>query len=155
MPRKRKPTRNELVALEVEKWDRTPFAQQQCCKGAGVDCKMLPAGIARDLGFPEADSFYALTREYDVSRAGKLPHDLLVEGMAALFDRVEDIIPGDLLLLKVEAYGYRPGHIAIASRNEGRAWHAQIRPNPYVKEASLAAILKICPLHSVWRWRNG
>jgi cell wall-associated NlpC family hydrolase len=143
--------KDELVAAEVEKWARTPFDAGQCCRGAGVDCKMLPAGIARDLGFPEANSVYALTRDYDLSKKRGLPWRLLLEGFQALFDRVEEIRPGRLLLLKISG---RPAHVAIASRNEGRAWHAQIEPNPFVKEATLRSLLKVFPLHSVWAWRD-
>lgn len=144
-------SKDALVALEVELWDRTPFDPQQCCRGGGVDCKMLPAGIARDLGFPEADSFYALSRDYDLTKKGGLPHKLLVEGMEALFDRVEEIRPGRILLLKIAG---KPGHIAIASRREGFAWHAQISPNPFVKEASNRSLFKMFPLHSIWAWRD-
>jgi cell wall-associated NlpC family hydrolase len=52
-------TRGDLVAAEVEKWNRTPFHEQQATKGRGCDCKGLLWGVARDLGFPEAESFYA------------------------------------------------------------------------------------------------
>jgi hypothetical protein len=144
-------SRGDLVALEVELWDRTPFHPQQAVRGKGVDCKMLPAGIARDLGFPEAESFYALTTDYDLTRRNGLPHRTFLQGMAELFDRVPDIRPGDLLLLKI---GGLPGHLAIASRTEGRAWHAQISPNAYVKEATQRAMFKLFPLHSIWRWRD-
>lgn len=144
-------TKGDLVAAEVEFWDRTPFHPTACARGHGVDCKMLPAGVARDLGFPEAQSFYALTTDYNLSKKNGLPYSTLLEGMAALFDRVEDIRPGDLLLLKINGH---PAHIAIASRTEGRAWHAQIQPNAFVKEASLRALLKMFPLHSIWRWRD-
>lgn len=144
-------TKDELVALEVEKWDRTPFDPQQCCRGAGVDCKMLPAGCARDLGFPEAESVYAVTRDYDLTKRNGLPHKFLLEGMAALFDRTDEIRPGRLLLLTVRG---RPAHLAIASRTEGRAWHAQIEPNAFVKEASIRSLTKMFPLHSAWAWRD-
>jgi hypothetical protein len=143
--------KDELVALEVEKWAKTPFEPGQCCRGAGVDCKMLPAGIARDLGFPEAKSVYALTRDYQLGKKNGLPWRYLLEGFEALFDRVEEIRPGRLLLLKISG---KPAHVAIASRNEGRAWHAQIQPNPFVKEASIRSLLKMFPLHSVWAWRD-
>lgn len=144
-------TKDELVSLEVEKWKGTPFDPAQCCRGAGVDCKMLPAGVARDLGFPEAQSFYALTRGYDLTKRTGLPHALLLKGMAALFDRTDEIRPGRLLLLKVN---HRPAHIAIASRREGFAWHAQIEPNAFVKEASIRSLTKMFPLHSIWAWRD-
>lgn len=138
--------KDDLVAIEVEKWARTPFEPGQCCRGAGVDCKMLPAGIARDLGFPEANSVYATTRDYDLTKKRGLPWHRLVEGFEALFDPVDEIRPGRLLLLKVGAF---PAHVAIASRNEGRAWHAQIQPNPFVKEASVRSLTKMFPLHSI------
>jgi hypothetical protein len=140
-----------MVAAEVQKWKGTPFHPQACSRGHGVDCKMLPAGVARDLGFPEAQSFYALTTDYRLTRRNGLPYRTLIEGMAALFDQVDDIRPGDLLLLKIHG---QPAHLAIASRTEGRAWHAQIEPNPYVKEASIRALTKMFPLHSIWRWRG-
>jgi hypothetical protein len=144
-------TRGDMVAAEVERWDRTPFHPQQRARGYGVDCKGLPWGVAAELGFPEAQSRYANFITYDLTARNGLPHKLLLEGMAALFDRVEEIEPGDILLLKI---GGLPAHIAIASRNEGRAWHAQLGPNAFVKEASLRSLLKMFPLHSIWRWRD-
>jgi hypothetical protein len=143
--------KDDLVAQEVELWNRTPFEPGQACRGSGVDCKMLPAGVARDLGFPEAQSFYAVTRDYDLTRKGGLPSKLLLEGFERLFDRVQEIRPGRLLLLKV---GRNPAHVAIASRREGYAWHAQIQPNAFVKEASIRSLTKVFPLHSIWAWRD-
>lgn len=144
-------TKSELVAREVELWDRTPFVPQQSARGHGCDCKGLPWGIARDLGFPEAGSFYAKFIRYDLTRKKGLPHRLLVEGFASLFDRTDEIMPGHLLLLKV---GGVPAHIAIASRTTDRAWHAQIQPNAFVKEASIRSLTKMFPLHSIWAWRD-
>jgi hypothetical protein len=143
--------RDDLVALEVEKWDRTPFDEGQCCRGSGVDCKMLPAGIARDLGFPEANSVYAVTRDYNLKKKGGLPYKLLLEGFEKLFDRVDEMRPGRLLLLKVANV---PAHVAIVSRREGYAWHAQIQPNAFVKEASIRSLTHFFPLHSIWAWRD-
>lgn len=144
-------TKDDLVAAEVELWNRTPFEPNQACRGAGVDCKGLPRGIARDLGFPEADSFYAAFNGYDLTRKGGLPHQLLLEGFERLFDRVEEMKPGRMLLLCV---GGKPAHIAIVSRRGGFAWHAQIQPNAFVKEASIRSLTKVFPLHSIWAWRD-
>jgi cell wall-associated NlpC family hydrolase len=104
-------------------------------------------GVARELGFPEAESLYAKVADYSPTRP--VPSALLKEGIAAIFDPVEEMQPGDILLLKV---GGRPSHIAIYS-GEGRAIHAQIGPKNWVKEASLRALLKKFPMDSVWRWR--
>lgn len=141
-------TRGKRVAAEAREWIRTPFVWGQAQKGKGCDCKGLVWGVARELGFPEAETFYATFSGYRVDRP--VPCDLLKEGMAAIFDRVDEIAPGDVLLLK--AHG-RPQHLAIALGSES-AVHAQIAPKDWVKEASLRALLKICPLDSVWRWRS-
>lgn len=144
-------TKDELVAVEVERWDRTPFVPKQATKGRGVDCRGLLYGIARDLGFPEAANVYALDIGYDLGSRRGLPHARLVEGFDSIFERTDEIVPGGPLLLK---WGGLPGHIAIASRREGYAWHAQIEPNAFVKEASQRSLLKMFPLFQAYRWRD-
>lgn len=144
-------TKDELVAVEVEQWNRTPFVPKQATRGRGTDCRGLLYGIARDLGFAEAANVYALDIGYDLSSRKGLPHVRLVQGFSDVFDRADEIRPGRPLLLKWNGY---PGHIAIVSRREGYAWHAQIEPNAFVKEASLRSLLKMFPLHSIWSWRD-
>jgi cell wall-associated NlpC family hydrolase len=129
-------TRGELVAAEAREWIGTPFHDQASVKGVGCDCKGLVWGVARELGFPEADSFHARFVHYDLHRKGGVPTGLLKEGMAAL-------------LLN---HGGKVQHMAIALDN-GRAVHAQVSPKAWVKEASLRALLRLCPLDSAWRWR--
>lgn len=141
-------TKDELVAVEVERWAKTPFVPKQATRGRGVDCRGLLYGIARDLGFPEAESVYALDIGYDFRR---LPGKRLVEGFDSIFERTNQIAPGRPLLLKWQG---QPGHIAIASRREGYAWHAQIEPNAFVKEASLRSLLSLFPLFQAYRWRD-
>jgi len=140
--------RGDQFLAEVREWIGTPFHPHAAAKGAGCDCKGLLWGAARELGFPEAESTYALDIGYDFKR---LPGARLVEGFRTIFDPVEEIRPGRVLLLKWQG---QPGHIAIASRREGYAWHAQIEPNAFVKEASLRSLLSLFPLHSLWRWRD-
>jgi hypothetical protein len=48
-------------------------------KGVGCDCKGLVQGVARELGFPEAESFYATFASYRPDRP--VPSRLLIEGM--------------------------------------------------------------------------
>lgn len=144
-------SRGGLVAREVELWDRTPFHPHAAARGAGVDCKGLLYGVARDLRFPEAQTFYATCIDYDLTRKTGLPHELLLEGFQRLFERTDEITPGCPLLLNVRG---KPSHIAIASRTDGRAWHAQIEPNAFVKEASTRSLFKMFPPHSFWRWRE-
>lgn len=150
MPRKRKQTRGELVAQQAREWLATPFVWQASQRGVGCDCKGLLWGVARELGFPEAESLYAQVADYSPTRP--VPSALLKEGFRDIFDPTspDDIKPGDILLLKV---GGKASHIAIVS-DEGRAIHAQIGPKSWVKETSLKALLKLFPLDSAWRWRS-
>lgn len=137
-----------MVAAEAHEWLGTPFAWQQSQKGVGCDCKGLLWGVARELGFPEATSLYARVADYSPTRP--VPSALLKEGMAAIFDPVEEMRPGDVLLLKMHG---KASHIAIVS-SETRAIHAQIGPKDWVKETSLRSLLKMFPVDSAWRWRD-
>jgi cell wall-associated NlpC family hydrolase len=103
--------------------------------------------VAHDLGFPEAQSIYALDTNYSLTRSSGIPALRLKEGFAALFDRVDDMQPGDILLCKV---GGKPGHIAIF--DGARAWNAL--PDSGVRSRSLRALFHKFPLDSVWRWRE-
>jgi cell wall-associated NlpC family hydrolase len=162
-------TRGELVAAEAREWLGTKFIWQASCKGVGCDCKGLLWGVARELGFPEAESLYAQVSNYSAERP--VPSALLKEGFADIFDPVDaepfrewlrrtpkdagykDPAPlrlGDVLLLKI---GGKASHIAIVSADD-RAIHAQIGSKDWVKEASLRSLLKMFPLDSAWRWRE-
>jgi NlpC/P60 family putative phage cell wall peptidase len=140
--------RGQLVAAQARLWLGTPFIWQASQRGVGCDCKGLLWGVARELGFPEAESLYAKVADYSPTRP--VPSALLKEGFASIFDPVADMQPGDVMLLKL---GGKASHVAIVSA-EGRAIHAQIGPKNWVKEASLRALLKLFPLDSVWRWRD-
>lgn len=149
MTRRRRPPVEpfgHLVAHRSREWIGTPFLWGQSTRQVSVDCKGLVRGVAADLGRPEADSFHGLFVGYRPDRP--VPSQLLLEGMAALFDRVAgETEPGDVLILKMRD---QPQHLAIVTF-DGLAVHA--RP-PRVKETRLAALLQLCPLHSAWRWRN-
>jgi cell wall-associated NlpC family hydrolase len=143
----------DQVAAEAQAWVGTPFVWGQSVKPSaqgpgGCDCKGLVAGVARELGRPEAASTYALFAHYRADR--RAPADLLLEGMAVLFDRVGDVQPGDVLLLKHEG---QPRHMAIAVGG-GRAVHALPGFNSSVRERPLDVITHRYPLHSIWRWKE-
>lgn len=142
-------TRGELVANEAREWLGTKFHWQASAKQVGCDCKGLIWGVARELHFPEAETFYAKVVDYRVDR--KVPTELLKEGMASVFEQAIDMQVGDVLLLQVKG---KPQHLAIVTPNN-RAIHAQIAPKDWVKETSLRALLKLNPLDSIWRWRDG
>lgn len=143
------PTRGELVAAQAREWLGTPFVWQASQRGYGCDCKGLLWGVARELGFPEAESLYAKVADYSPTRP--VPSALLKEGFAAIFDPVSEMRPGDVLLLK---RGGHVAHIAIVSSDDS-AIHAQIDSKAWVKETKLRALLKLWQLDSVWRWRDG
>lgn len=132
------------VAAKAEKWVGVPFRWQGAVR-AGCDCKGLCAGIARELGRPEADSVEALAGDY----AGKVDVRRLKAGLARLFDQVTERQPGDLLLLKM---GGAAQHLAICAPKDGK-------PNRVI-EAMPHGPGKVRPAHwpahrvdSIWRWR--
>jgi hypothetical protein len=140
-------TRGELVAAALPSWDKTPFEDHQRCKGAGTDCKGLLWGIATELNFPEAQSEYATTTDYNLRKRDGVPWRRLKEGFAALFDQVSDMKPGDILLCLL---GDGPGHIAIF--DGARAWSSL--PGSGVRSRTLRSLFHKFPLDSVWRWRD-
>ena len=133
------------VAAEARKWIGTPFQWGQSQKGVGCDCKGLLAGVARKLKLAEAGNIYALKADYDPYFDPKL----LKEGIAATFDPVDEMKPGDVLLCKLNG---SPGHLAIYSGDE-RAIHTQISSKAVVKETRLRVLFHFYPLDSIWRWR--
>jgi cell wall-associated NlpC family hydrolase len=139
-------SRGRAIAAEALDWIGTPFVWGQSQKGVGCDCKGLVAGVFRELGRPEAESFYASFAGYRVDRP--VPAELLTEGFSKLFRRVSEPKPGDILLLK---HAGRAGHMAIFVGGD-RAVHAYPGQNGAgVKSRPLDVLLHKYPLHSVWR----
>jgi NlpC/P60 family putative phage cell wall peptidase len=137
----------DRIIAEAREWVGTPFHWQASVKGVGCDCKGLVWGVARELGLPEAETIYAKVADY----GKRVPVKLLQEGMAAVFDRVEEPQPGDVLLLKLRNV---PMHLAIVTGPD-TAVHAQIAPTDKIKETDLPALLRKHPIDSIWRWRDG
>lgn len=142
-------TKGELAAAEAREWCGTRFVWQQSAKGFGCDCKGLIAGVARECGFPEAQSIYANMASYSPRKP--VPCQLLIEGLKSVFDLVKGGPQiGDVLLLKFKG---RPQHLAIVTGPD-KAVHAQLGPKDWVKETRLAALLHHYQLHSIFRWRD-
>ncbi len=133
------------IVAEARSWIDTPFHWQASVKGVGADCKGLIWGVARELGLPESESVYALRCDYGV----KVPVGLLREGMAAVFDRVRDPRPGDVLLLKI---GHRAQHLGIHAGSS--LIHTYSRGRRRVLATPLSVALRAMPLDSAWRWRS-
>lgn len=135
------------VVAEARAWLGTPFHWQASAKGVGCDCKGLVAGVARELGLPEARSLYAGISDYDE----KVPLRLLRAGLAATLQPADEPRPGDVLLLKA---GGKAQHLGIFTGDEvihcwGRGERARRRcvlPHP------AAVAFRAWPLDSVWRF---
>lgn len=134
----------EQVAAKAEEWINVPFHWQGTVR-AGCDCKGLVAGVARELGRPEAASVEALAGDY----AERVDVVRLRAGLSRLFDRVTERQPGDVLLLRM---GGAPQHLAICAPHPGvpdriieamPSGPARVRP----ARASDARV------DSIWRWR--
>lgn len=147
MARKRKPSKGAQVAAALPSWEGTPFHPHAKTKGAGCDCKGLLWGVADELGFSEAGSEYARALDYNLSKRNGVPSARLREGFSSLFDPVQDMKPGDILLCN---WGGQPGHIAIFDGE--RAWSSL--PGSGVKSRTLRSLFHKFPLDSVWRWRD-
>ena len=130
----------ERIAAEALTWCGTPGVAQGRLKGVGCDCKGLLAGVAKACGRPEGDSLQALAADY----GPLIPVRRLRQGLADLFDPVQGVQPGDILLLKM---GGKAQHLAIAI-NEREMVHCY--PGKHVLRAWIAAGRR---LDSVWRWR--
>ena len=132
------------VAAQAEQWIDTPFRWQGAVR-AGCDCKGLIAGLARELGRPEADSVEALAGDY----GGKVDGRRLKAGLARLFDRVDERQPGDVLLLRM---GGMAQHLAIYAPtpvNLDRIIEAMPSGPGKVRPARAKPVR----IDSIWRWR--
>jgi len=132
------------IVAEARTWIGTPFRWQQSAKGQGCDCKGLIAGVARAIGRPEGSSIYAMmSAEY---RRGVDPH-LLMRGLSELFDRVETMEPGDVLLMQT---GDKAQHLGIYVGG-GRMIHTYGRGPRCVIEVPL---IPNWPVVGIFRWRD-
>lgn len=138
------------VVETARTWIGTPFHWQQSVRGRGCDCKGLIAGVALDLGRAEAASRFAAMGDYP---PGKVPLRTLADGLAALFDRVDAAIPGDILLLHV---GGAAQHLAIVSEASDGIAHRMIhcygKGPSRVIEVPMGHVWRAA-IVSIWRWR--
>lgn len=133
-----------MFAAHAETWIDVPFRWQGCVR-AGCDCKGLLTGVAAELDFPEAQSLEALAGDY----GHVVPVARLRTGLARIFDRVEDRLRGDVLLVKT---GGLAQHLAICAPRQNLPWR--------VIEAMHENVLRVRPFRrepaqvdSVWRWK--
>lgn len=136
-------TADDIVA-EAVSWVGTPHVEQQSVKGQGCDCKGLIAGVARELGRPEAQTIYARMQDYR-----RIDCKLLKKGLAECFDPATEMQPSDILLLRMMG---RPQHMGIVGY--GNLIHSFARGPSLVARTNLQAAIRLWPVDSIWRWRG-
>ncbi len=133
----------EQILRETARWAGTPVLWKQCCRGRGVDCKMLPAGVAQALGMPEGKSLAATTMQYRRSFDGQK----MLDGLAATLRRTDTPQPGDVIAIIMGEGETMPRHLGIITR-PGWMMHAYgggvgfVCEVPYVRRR----------VHSFWTW---
>jgi len=100
------------IAARARAWVGTPYAHQAALKGIGCDCIGLIAGVADEVGLPEARAWRS-----DVRFRGYAPQplpDKLLEACAAYLDAIPRCAAkdGDVLLFLI---GKQPAHFGIVS----------------------------------------
>lgn len=134
----------QRVAAQAEQWIGVPFHWQGRVR-AGCDCKGLLAGVARELGRPEADSLEALAGDY----GGKVDSARLKAGLARLFDRVPERQPGAILLVRLAG---KPQHLAICAPLPGKPLRVIETLN--VGPMQVRPFRRSDPeIDSIWSWR--
>lgn len=135
----------EAIAERAEEWLGTPFKWQGRVR-AGCDCKGLIAGVAGECGRPEATSLQALAGDY----GARVNDRRLLNGLAELFDKAAHILPGDVLVLKVNG---KPQHMAIAAPQEGKPTRAIQALHTGPQKVVVSRVPRDM-VHSIWRWRE-
>ena len=133
------------IAACAETWIDVPFHWQGTVR-KGCDCKGLIAGVAREMGRPEADSVEALAGDY----GGKVDAVRLKAGLARMFDRVAERQAGDVLLLRMGGVAQHLAIYAPTEANPDRIIEA-MPTGPGKVRPSRATLGRI---DSIWRWRN-
>lgn len=138
-----------MIADIALTWVGTPFRWQGRVKGVGCDCKGLVAGVAKEAGRPEADSVYALARDYRHNIGPRLQ-----EGLDSLFDRTEAAQEGDVLLILL---GGKPEHLAICTKAENgvpkRMVHCYHSGPGQVIDVPVGTITR-SQIAAIYRWRE-
>ncbi len=132
------------VVAEAQSWLGTPFIWQASTKGRGCDCKGLVSGVARALDLPGADSLHANMANY-----ASVDSTVLLEGLSANMDKVDQPEPGDVLVMKMKG---RPHHLGILGY--GEVIHTYGAGPKKVISMPVDVVLRRWPLHSAWRFRS-
>lgn len=104
----------QLIVDQARSWLGTPFHHQAATKGVGCDCIGLIAGVAKELGLPEANEFFSTP---ELRSYGRQPDPtLLLTHCERLLTRIDfsEARPGDVLLMRFKV---EPQHFALLTRD--------------------------------------
>lgn len=103
--------RADIVA-EARTWIGTPFAHQQRTRGVGTDCGGLVGGVAVALELVPV-SWWAESFDPQFGGYSRQPsHGTLQRVCETFMRRVDDYLPGDVLLMRFVG---EPQHLAIVA----------------------------------------
>lgn len=134
----------EQLFEELESWRGTKFAENQCVKGAGVDCVRFAAAVLVRLG--------AINRfdwpRYALRGAGKLGEETILrtirQNIPNLIECDDPVMPGDVVLLRNSGVT----HVGLLGRHP-EVWHALVRKG--VTDANLKD--PVIARSIAWRFR--
>ena len=136
----------DAVAKAAREWVGTPFIWEASLKGIGADCRGVLSGAARDAGRPEANEIEAKVVGY----SRRIDEKALMAGLDRLFDRVEDMEPGDIIGFRIQR---KFQHLAIYT-GEGKMVHAYSGDPHQVIETPMGTFWTN-RIAGIWRWRDG
>lgn len=131
----------ERIVDTARTWIGTPFAHGQALKGVGCDCIGLIAGVAGELGMPEAERWRLDPRFKGYART---PEPLkLLQACREYLDEipVRLAIPGDILQY---TFAREPMHFAIISRDSPQyVIHGYQRAGKVVENGAYASFWRL------------
>lgn len=145
-------TRADILA-ETARWRGTRVQWGQCQRGRGVDCKMLPAGVAIALGIPEGKTWASQTKTYRHSFRA----EQMLQGLADTLIQTDNPQPGDVLAIIMGRHETLPRHLAIIMREEPEL--PDLRRAGWMMHAYGGGVARVCEvpyarrrIHSFWTW---
>ena len=104
-------TRQQIID-EALTWVGTPYQHQAMCKGYGVDCAMLAAGVSKQLGLLTVDDLKNIPpypRDWHMHQDFPMLTDSM-KAIGCIQKNIEDRLPGDIVVFKI---GRVPSHLGI------------------------------------------